>query len=178
MISPLKAILLAAVCSLTASLQAEDDVAAATLTKVGQLAPDFTTTSLTGEPLALAKLRGHVVVLSFFATWCGPCKEELPHVEKELWQALRAKGLVVIGIDREETPAVIAPFVKQMGLSFAIAADPGRQIYGRYATAYIPRTYVIAPDGKIAFQTVGSGPEDFAKLVAITKQLLANTGAK
>jgi peroxiredoxin len=176
--SPLKATLLAVLCGLTCSLRAEDEVAAATLTKIGQPAPDFTTTSLTGEPLALAKLRGRVVVLSFFATWCGPCKEELPHVQKELWQALRAKGLVVIGIDREEAPAVIAPFVQKMGLTFAIAADPGRQIYGRYATAYIPRTYVIAPDGAIAFQTAGSGPEDFARLVAITKQLVAKSGAK
>jgi peroxiredoxin len=174
----LKIGLLALACSVSCASGAEDEVAAATLTKVGQLAPDFTTTSLKGETLSLAQLRGRVVVLSFFATWCGPCQEELPHIERELWQALRAQGLVVIGIDREEKPAVITPFVKKLGLTFSISADPERAIYGRYAKAYIPRAYVIAPDGTIAFQTAGSGPEDFAKLVAITKQLLAKAAAK
>lgn len=79
-----------------------------------------------------------MVVLSFFATWCGPCKAELPHVEKELWQEFRARGITVIAVDREEPAQVIAPFVKQLGLTFPIVTDLDRKIYSRYATAYIP----------------------------------------
>ncbi len=178
MTASLKIILLLGLTALTCALRAQDEVAAATLTKVGQVAPDFTAPTLTGETITLSKLRGQVVVLSFFATWCGPCKAELPHVEKELWQEFRAKGLTVLAVDREEPAKVIAPFVRQLGLTFPIATDLDRKIYGRYATAYIPRTYVIAPDGTIAYQSAGNSPGEFAAIVKSVKAQLAKVAAK
>jgi len=178
MASSLKITLLLGLTALTCALRAQDEVAAATLTKVGQVAPDFTAPTITGETVTLSKLRGQVVVLSFFATWCGPCKAELPHVEKELWQEFRGKGLTVVAVDREEPAKVIAPFVKQLGLTFPITTDLDRKIYGRYATAYIPRTYVIAPDGTIAYQSVGNSPGEFANILKAVKAQLAKVTAK
>lgn len=178
MLSLLRIAVVFVVCGLSPALRAADEVAAATLTKVGQIAPDFSGTSLTGEPIKLSALRGRVVVLSFFATWCGPCKEELPHVEKTLWQSLREKGLVVLGVDREETEKLVAPFVKKLGLTFPVLADADRSIYARYATAYIPRTYLIGRDGKIVYQSVGNTQKEFDQLVALTKELLALPAAK
>ena len=178
MISLLRIALVFIVCGLSPAVRAADEVAAATLTKVGQVAPDFSGTSLTGEPIKLSALRGKVVVLSFFATWCGPCKEELPHVEKTLWQGLRDKGLVVLGVDREETEKLVAPFVKKLGLTFPVIADADRSIYARYATGYIPRTYLIGPDGKIVYQSVGNAQKEFDHLVALTKAQLPKSGSK
>ena len=141
-------------------IHAQDEVAASTLTSVGQVAPDFSATTLTGEPISLARLRGKVVLLSFFATWCGPCKTELPHIEKDLWQAMRADGLQVLGVDREEKAGLVAPFVSKMSLTFPVVADADRSIYARYAKAYIPRLYLIGRDGRIAFQTTGFSPQE------------------
>jgi peroxiredoxin len=178
MISLLRIALVFVVCVLGSAVRAADEVAAATLTKVGQVAPDFSGMSLTGEPIKLSALRGKVVVLSFFATWCGPCKEELPHFEKTLWQGLREKGLVVLGVDREETEKLVAPFVKKLGLTFPVIADADRSIYARYATGYIPRTYLIGPDGKIVFQSVGNAQKEFDQLVALTKEQLEKSAGK
>jgi peroxiredoxin len=164
---------IAGLLAVATSLRAADDVAASTLTRIGQTAPDFTATSLAGESFSLSKLRGRVVVLSLFATWCPPCKQELPRVEKELWQALRGRGLVVLALAREENAAVVAPFAKKMGLTFPLLPDPDRSIYARYASGYIPRTYLIAPDGTIAFQAVGYTPQEFDQLVAKATALLA-----
>ena len=169
-------LLFGAVSVSTAS--AADDIAASTRTKVGQVAPDFTATALNGETYTLSKLRGRVVVLSFFATWCPPCKSELPHIEKELWQAMRESGIIVLAAAREEAAATVAPFVKQMGLTFPVIPDPQREIFARYATGYIPRLYLLAPDGTIAAQSVGFDEKEFAVIARQARALLPSPSAK
>lgn len=168
------AVLLALLLGLCAPLvRGQDEVAASTLTIVGQPAPDFSATTLAGESVSLSNLRGKVVVLSFFATWCGPCKTELPHIEKDLWQAMRAEGLQVLGVDREEKADVVAPFVNKMSLTFPVVADADRSIYARYAKAYIPRLYIIGRDGRIAFQATGFSPKEMDRIVGLVKAELA-----
>jgi peroxiredoxin len=154
----------------------DDDLAKTTLTKAGNLAPAFAGTAITGESFALDQLKGKVVVLSLFATWCGPCNAELPHVEKELWQAFRGRGLVVLAIAREEGPDKLRPFAAKLGLTFPLLPDQERKIFNLFATNYIPRLYIIGADGRIKFQSVGFDEGEFRTAVATADRELAALG--
>jgi peroxiredoxin len=150
-----------------------EDVAKATLTQVGQVAPDFTVTTLDGKTFTLSEMRGRTVLLNFFATWCPPCKEEVPHLQ-EIWEKLGTSGqIVMLSIAREETPTEVLPFREKYGLTFPMACDPEREIFARYATGYIPRTYVIFRDGVIRYQTQGFDEKEFFEI----EKLLAEKGA-
>ena len=125
-----------------------------TLTSVGEAAPEFAFTLLDGTQSSLAELRGEVVVLSFFATWCGPCISEMNLIERDLKADLDALGVTLLYVGREHKAAELESFRKQRGFSGWFAADPNRGIYGKYATKYIPRLYVIDRSGTIRYQTV------------------------
>src|SRR5262245_19495644 len=126
-----------------------------TLTRVGQESPAFEFTTLDGKRADLKSLRGKVVLVNFFATWCGPCMEEMPHVEKQVWQKFKDRNFAMVAIGREHENKELADFPKKRAVTFPIAGDPKRKNYSRYATQYIPRNYVIGADGKILFQSVG-----------------------
>jgi peroxiredoxin len=167
-----------AIALLSASLAppaavANDEVAKSTLTKAGDLAPAFAGTALTGESVSLDQLKGRVIVLSLFATWCGPCNVELPRVERELWQPFRGRGLAVLAIAREEGAEKLRPFAAKLGLTFPLLPDPDRKIFSRFATGYIPRLYIIGADGRIKFQSVGFDEHEFKSAVATVARELA-----
>jgi peroxiredoxin len=125
---------------------------------VGNLAPEFAVKPLAGPraPLSLDKLRGSVVVLDFWGTYCGPCKQSLPKL-----QALSAKyssdGLKVIGISEDEADdkGKIVPYVQARGATFAIAWDDDRSIARRYRPDTMPSTFVIDRRGVVRFVHVG-----------------------
>ena len=155
-----------------AAATTDDDLAKTTLTKVGDPAPAFAGTAITGEGFTLDQLKGKVVVLSLFATWCPPCNAELPRVEKELWQAFRGRGLVVLAAAREEGADKLRPFAAKLGLTFPLVPDPERKIFSLFATTYIPRLYVIGADGRIKFQSVGFDEGELGNAVAVVRQEL------
>jgi peroxiredoxin len=145
---------------------------ASSLVKSGDQAPLFRVKSLDGTEVDLDRLRGKTVLLVFFATWCGPCNLELPHVQ-EIWEANRNRSdfaLVVVG--REETAEKLAAFKAEHGYTFAIAADPNRAVYSRYAKELIPRSYLIASDGRICFVSTGFSEDRLSELrEQLAKQL-------
>ena len=169
------AVLLGLVCAGGLLIAADSTPEQSTLTKQGQEAPVFTATTLDGRKFDLKGLRGKVVLINFFATWCGPCMEEMPHLEKDVWQKYKDKNFVMISIGREHSQAELAEFLKKHSFTFALAPDPKREIYKQFATQYIPRNYVIDAEGKIAFQSMGYNADEFAKMISLIDREVAKT---
>jgi len=124
-------------------------------TYVGDAAPDVTVTKLDGTQVRLSDLRGKTVLLNFFATWCGPCQIELPHLQ-ELWNEFgNSEDFTMLIVAREENPETVAAFQADKGYSVPMAADPDRAAFNKFAEDGIPRTYLISRDGRIQYQSIG-----------------------
>lgn len=144
-----------------------------TLVQVGQPAPPFTVATLGGAPFSLGAQKGKVVLVNWFATWCGPCKAEMPHLKDRVWATFKDHpDFVMISIAREEDAAKVGPFVAERGLPWTFGLDTDRRAYAQYAEAYIPRNHLVGRDGAIIFQSEGFEEADFAAMVtAITVAL-------
>lgn len=129
-------------------------------TKVGGDLPAFTVKDLDGKEFDTKDLKGKVAVIYLWATWCPYCVEEMPDLEKNIWQKYRSSdGFVMLAIAREETEGVIAAYRKKYSYTLPMASDPKRQIFALFGDSGIPRIYVVGTDGKILFQAIGYDPE-------------------
>lgn len=114
----------------------------------GAPAQSFPVKRVDGSPDALGNYRGHVVVMNLWATWCPPCREEMPALER-LYREYRSKGVVVIGVDQGEAAHVAAAYARAHGVTYPILVDED-QDYGRaYAAVGLPTTIVVGRDGHI-----------------------------
>ena len=150
-------IVLAAVMLLAVSpsvVQAQnqaDEIAKTTIVKKGDKAPDFTVEMVDGSKVQLSKLKGKVVVVNFWATWCPPCREELKHVQKQLIDRFKGKKFTFLPISRGEKKDVVEAFRKKMNYTFPMGLDPQQSIYKLYASNYIPRNFVVDKVGKVIY---------------------------
>ena len=144
----------------------EDEIASTTLVKEGMQAPDFTVMMFDGSELTLSKLKGKVVLVNFWATWCPPCREELTRVQSDLIDRFADRAFVFLPISRGEEQATVADFRTKMNYSFPMGLDTERKIYDQYASNYIPRNFLIDQAGKVVMATVGYEPEEFESLIA------------
>jgi len=147
------------------------------LVDVGDTAPGFELTTLGGETFNLEAHRGKVVLVNFFATWCPPCREELPYLEKQIFQAFDPEKLAVVVIGREENDEIIQPFVDKHGYTVPFAGDPEMVAYSQYATRFIPRNFVIGPDGTVLYQSQGYEPHEFSEMVKLIEEAVAGLDA-
>lgn len=125
------------------------------IVKTGDQAPDFSATLMDGTLFKLSDQKGKVVMLQFTASWCGVCRQEMPFIEKEIWQQLKSKKFVLLGIDRDEPIETLKKFSAETGISYPLALDPGATIFALYAQreAGVTRNVIIDENGKIFYLT-------------------------
>jgi peroxiredoxin len=151
--------------SFTAKAQDRPTPEQTTLVKEGQNAPAFEVEMFDGSTVKLADLKGKVVLLNFWATWCPPCRAELARVEKDIIEKFKGEPFVFLPISRGEKKETVAAFREKMGYTFPMGLDTDSRVYKEYASQYIPRNFLIGKDGKIVKVSVGYTPEEFAELV-------------
>jgi peroxiredoxin len=147
-----------------------DPRTASTLVSVGDEAPDFTCTTLDGQTVSLRELRGKVVLINFFTTWCGPCLREMPYLQSEVFEKFKTDEFFMIAIAREQQAEEVTEFRNAKGFTFPMAADPDKRIYGLFATDFIPRTFVIDKRGVVKWESAGLAKPQFEDLVSLIRK--------
>ena len=162
----------------SATARPQDDQQAkieqSTLIKAGMLAPDFKVEMFDGETIRLSELRGKVVLVNFWATWCPPCREELTYVQADLIDRFKGKDFVFIPISRGEEYGTVAAFRKRMGYTFPMGLDPDQSIFRKFASNYIPRNFLIDRDGRVVLASVGFTKEEFVDMVKLIEKTINN----
>ncbi len=145
----------------TTAQQSPEEIEATNIVKLHDLAPDFTVQMLDGTRYTLSDLtaEGKVVMITFWATWCPPCRQELSHMQEAIFDRYKGTDLVVLPISRGEEPGKVRALLKKMGITFNVGLDQTEQIYHSYATNYVPRTYVIDRNGRVAYLGLGYDEE-------------------
>jgi len=123
--------------------------------RVGKPAPDFRLVGLDGKPIQLSELRGHPVWLSFWATWCPPCRAENPDIQA-LYEANKDSGLVVLAVNIGEESSTVRGYAERTGLTFSIALDQTTEVAAMYRIVGIPTHYFIDADGVVRDWRIGS----------------------
>jgi peroxiredoxin len=133
---------------------------------------DFALPALSGKIIHLSDFKGSVVLLNFFATWCPPCREEMPSLE-EAFQANKDKGFVVLGIAGDtQGKEIVEPFMKDYGLTFPVLLDPENQVFKQYFVRGIPVTYLLDRQGRIAGMYPGEADWNSGKAQALIDHLV------
>lgn len=147
------------------------------LVKVGDVAPDFTLPLTDGSEFSLSAQRGKIVMLQFTASWCGICRNEMPHIEKDIWQRHKDNSnFVLVGVDRGESKEVVDAYTAKLGTTYPMALDTVADVFASYAVreSGITRNVLIDRDGKIVKLTRRFVEEEFNDLVATIDSLLVN----
>jgi peroxiredoxin len=141
---------------------------------IGDDCPDFEMVLANDSLVKMSDLRGKIVMLQFTASWCGVCREEMPHIENEIWQPLKSKDLVVIGIDRDEPVETVRKFASEIKITYPLALDPGAQIFSRFALkeSGVTRNVIVDKNGKIAYLTRLFNMEEFGLMKTKIEELL------
>jgi thiol-disulfide isomerase/thioredoxin len=140
--------------------------------KVGQPASDFSAPTVAGTPLKLSSLRGKVVLVDFWASWCEPCKKELPLLDK-LAPKLRARGVEIVAVNIDDDARKAADFLSSHGIHLTVVSDVGKKIVGTWEPPKMPSSYVVDKGGVVRAVHGGFEPGDEAKLEAELTSLVS-----
>jgi peroxiredoxin len=114
------------------------------------LAPDFTLRTMDGPNLRLQEQRGRVVLVNFWATWCGPCRQEMPHLNR-LYEKYRSSGFVLLGVNIDEDSRVATEVAAKLALKFPVLLDTDKKVSRLYDMSAMPATVLIDRDGRVRF---------------------------
>jgi len=134
-------------------------------------APDFTLKSLEGSNLRLEEYRGQVVLINFWASWCGPCRQEMPLLDR-LHHRYEDTGFAVLGVNVEGEIEPAQDIVDKTNVTFPILIDDGQKVSEMYNLQAMPSTVVVDRDGVVRYIHLGYKPGDEAKYVEVVKQLI------
>lgn len=123
---------------------------------VGEAAPAYATISLAGDSVSLAKLRGEVVLLNVWATWCQPCRQEIPALEK-IHQSYSARGLAVVGVsvDAAGDEKEVLDFSRDFGMTYAVWLDPEQRVNDVFRLVGVPSTFLVDREGQVVWKHLG-----------------------
>jgi len=159
-------------CGNRSARKATAEAEATTLVQAGDKAPDFTVGMFDGSRVTLSDLRGKVVLLNFWATWCPPCREELARVQSDLIDRFAGRDFIFLPVSRGEARSAVETFRNQKGYDFPMGLDSAQSVYGLYATNFIPRNFLIDREGNVVQATIGYEPEEFDALIANIEKTL------
>ena len=141
--------------------------------KKGDVMPKFELTSSVYGEIKPTDLKGKVVLINLFATWCGPCQTELAEVQKTLWPKYKDnKDFVMLVIGREHTDEQLQKYNERKQFSFPLYPDPKREVFSLFAEKYIPRAYLFDKEGKLIHSSVGYTEEEFQLLMETIESAL------
>lgn len=147
-------------------------VATVAAVDAGSRAPELGARTLDGRPIRMADLRGKVVIVDFWASWCEPCREELPALDR-LYQRYREQGLVVVGVSVDRTERNARGFLRRNSVSFPIIHDEGHRIADRYSPPRMPSSYIVDRRGVIRHVHEGFRSGDERRIEREVRALLA-----
>lgn len=161
-----KLILFIALLSFSNSFsQITEDYMDSSLVKLQESTPDFSFFNGEGKVLNLNDYKGKVILINFFATWCGPCMQEMPFLQKDIWNKLKNNSnFVILSFGRDHSQEEVDKFIAKKKFTFPIFADKGKLIYSLFATKYIPRNYLIDQNGKVVYASTGFSMDEFEAL--------------
>jgi peroxiredoxin len=143
--------------------------------QIGKPAPDFALNDLNGGKVALSELKGKVVILNFWATFCGPCKEEMPSLNN-LFLSFKKDGLIVLAVSTDDSEKPVQSFIKAKAIAFPVMIDKDQQVFfDRYAILGLPTTFIIDRDGIIREKILGDRPWDGPDMKAKIGALLSKS---
>jgi peroxiredoxin len=141
--------------------------------RIGKPAPDFALNDINGKKVTLSEYKGNVIILNFWATFCGPCKEEMPSLNN-LFLAFKKDGLIVLAVSTDDSEKPVQSFIKAKGLAFPVLLDKDQQVFfDRYAVLGLPTTFIIDRDGIIREKILGDRPWDAPEMKAKIGALLS-----
>jgi len=138
----------------------------------GEAPPPIEVPDQAGKQVDLHELEGKVVLVDFWASWCGPCKQEMPVLE-EFYKRYAKQGLVIVGVNIDRSTKKMANFLKGVPVSFRIVHDRKLAVAAKYEPATMPTSYFIARDGKVRYVHEGFRKQDVGQLEQRIKALLA-----
>jgi cytochrome c biogenesis protein CcmG/thiol:disulfide interchange protein DsbE len=125
-------------------------------------APDFTLVSFEGQKIRLSELRGKVVVINFWSSWCVPCRDEAPFLE-QMWRRYKDRGVVFIGVNYVDSETPARAYLKEFDVTYFNGPDIGSEIFHRFRAKGVPETYFIGKDGNVYGNIIGpvTRPSEF-----------------